>query len=455
MSLKYEFAAKMSTFSPVVCKGVLELKTRIVVLNVHDSLRHQMPLSSGRNIVSSCAAMTGISQSTIYKLLSGRKNGDSVKPPKKAGGKKPLEVDEAARSLIRRKVHSFYFKNEIPTLDKILAAIREEEDIPEMGRKKLWKVLHELNFSWQKQGRKSLLIDKEEIICWRRKYLRSIKKYRQEQRNIFYLDETWINEGHSVSKYWQDNNVGSSHQAFIDGLHPGLKIPSGKGRRLIITHIGSDKGFVSGGLLQFQSKSTNDYHEEMTADVFEDYFSELITSIPVNSVIVMDNASYHSRLAEKLPISSWRKGDIINWLKEKQIPFENDALKTELLQIARENKTKFKRHVIDEMAVERGIIVLRLPPHHCELNPIELIWAQVKGYVGRHNTTFKLKDVQELLKIALDNVTEENWSNAVNHVKKEEDKMWKLDNLLEQSVEPLVIQLTMSDSEDSIEDFFD
>jgi hypothetical protein len=40
--------------------------------------------------------------------------------------------------------------------------------------------------------------------------------------------------------------------------------------------------------------------------------------------------------------------------------------------------------------------VLRTPVRHCELNPIELIWAQVKGFVAKNNTTFRLKDVKEL-----------------------------------------------------------
>jgi hypothetical protein len=31
------------------------------------------------------------------------------------------------------------------------------------------------------------------------------------------------------------------------------------------------------------------------------------------------------------------------------------------------------------------------------LNPIELIWAQVKGFVAENNTTFRLKDVKELV----------------------------------------------------------
>ena len=36
-----------------------------------------------------------------------------------------------------------------------------------------------------------------------------------------------------------------------------------------MTHIGSENGFVYGRLLEFASKSTRDYFEEMIADVFE------------------------------------------------------------------------------------------------------------------------------------------------------------------------------------------
>ena len=50
----------------------------------------------------------------------------------------------------------------------------------------------------------------------------------------------------------------------------------------------------------------------------------------------------------------------------------------------------------DQIANLHGHEVLKKNLRHCELNPIELIWAQVKGFVTKNNTTFRLKDVKEL-----------------------------------------------------------
>lgn len=103
----------------------------------------------------------------------------------------------------------------------------------------------------------------------------------------------------------------------------------------------------------------------------------MIEYIPQNSVIVMDSASYHSRLVEKASYKFLEKAAIIEWLQCKALNFDDTMMKKELLQIVRRRKAEFKKFLIDEMAKSRGIIVHRLPPYHCELNPIELIWAQV------------------------------------------------------------------------------
>ncbi|XP_040078591.2 uncharacterized protein LOC120850213 [Ixodes scapularis] len=142
---------------------------------------------------------------------------------------------------------------------------------------------------------------------------------RQEGRQIFYLDETWVTAGHTVSTVWVDCTVTSSHDAFMRGLTTGLKQPSGKGQRLIVTHIGCEDGFVAGCLDVFRGVKTGDYHEEMNGTRFETWFEAVLQMLPTGNVIVMDHASYHSRRLEAVPTTGSRKEVIQQWLTSKDI----------------------------------------------------------------------------------------------------------------------------------------
>lgn len=347
------------------------------------------------------------------------------------------------------KFMDFFFQNEIPTLKKILNEIKKDSSLPKVSLRILKRTLREMNFRFLKRNRKSLLIEKNEITLWRRKYLEKIRDFREKGKNIYYTDETWLNEGHTVGKVWQDLNIRSSRQAFMEGFSRGLSNPSGKGRRLIITHIGSESGFLDGGLNVFESRKTGDYHEDMNSDVFERWFSSVLSLVEPGSVIVMDNAPYHSRRQEKIPTTAFKKAEIAEWLASKNIYFEETMLKVQLLELVRLNKNKYIKYAVDEMAREKNVTVLRLPPYHCELNPIELIWAQIKSDVARKNKTFKLAEVKILLNEAISNVTTNDWQKCVAHIKKEEQKMWDLDIYVEAVVEPVIITPGIDSSSDS------
>ncbi|KAF2899539.1 hypothetical protein ILUMI_06642 [Ignelater luminosus] len=101
----------------------------------------------------------------------------------------------------------------------------------------------------------------------------------------------------------------------------------------------------------------------------------------------------------------------------------------------------FHQRGVDELAKETNKSVLRLPPYHCELNPIELTWLQTKGYVTRNNVTFKLNDVTVLFKSVVELIMSENWKSAIGHMLNVEQEMWELDRILEIQVETLIINL--------------
>ena len=63
-----------------------------------------------------------------------------------------------------------------------------------------------------------------------------------------------------------------------------------------------------------------DYHDSMNGDSYEQYFANsLCTNVPQGSLIVIDNAPYHSRNDETYPVSKWKKQQYIDWLKSKDI----------------------------------------------------------------------------------------------------------------------------------------
>lgn len=90
--------------------------------------------------------------------------------------------------------------------------------------------------------------------------------------SIIYLDETWVNAGHTKEYVWEDKTAKSSHDAFLKGLTTGLLAPLGKGARLILVHAGSSAiGFVPGAADYFRAKRGNntEYHSKMDGKYFE------------------------------------------------------------------------------------------------------------------------------------------------------------------------------------------
>ena len=220
---------------------------------------------------------------------------------------------------------------------------------------------------------------------------------------------------------------------------------------------------MQNSLLCFIGKSnTSDYHNEMNAKHFEEWWEEkLLPNLQDKSVVVVDNASIHSCLSDnsKIPNTSWRKVEIQEWLRLKNISFEDNETNAILLMKVKSVYVP-KIFMLGEMTKKfcttkgKDIKVLRLPVAHSELNPIELIWDQIKGYVAANNTTFKINDVKKLAEEAFTKVTDRNWMQAVKHILKVENLFRKKDfpdNL--PSVAPVVFQVKPDHLESSSSEY--
>ena len=67
---------------------------------------------------------------------------------------------------------------------------------------------------------------------------------------------------------------------------------------------------------------------------------------------------------------------------------------------------------METVAKEYGHEILRLPPYHCELNPIELAWAAEK------NKDMSLDSVEKLFRKEREELPEDFWRKCVEHVKR-------------------------------------
>ncbi|KAL4156027.1 hypothetical protein QTP88_000062 [Uroleucon formosanum] len=402
-----------------------------IIINMYkDKVKQQLenpdsPKLTYRQMLLEISKSSGIGQRTVQTTLTEYKTKGTVSSPNKKKIRPTIleKVDSFDKDAIRRKIHGFWLNREVPTLPKMLVAINEDDTLPNFKPSSFRKILKDLQFVYAKKSRNSALIEREDIIIWRGRYLDQIRKYREQNRPIYYLDETWVNSGETHSRTWRDSTVNSLRDAFLTGLTMGQKEPSGKGKRLIVLHIGSTDGFLPGGLLCFESKTqSTDYHDEMNGSTF-------------------------------LNVMSWKKQDIINWLESKGENISYPTTKGALLSQVQTIHTEHDKYVIDEYAKDNNKTVLRLPPYHCGLNPIELAWSSVKSYVRTHNSTFKLKDVKELLERGVEHVTPEMWTNFVGHVVKEEEKFWTIDSITDDYMdeEPgrhiLTIGDTSSDSD--------
>ena len=115
--------------------------------------------------------------------------------------------------------------------------------------------------------------------------------------------------------------------------------------------------------------------------------------------------------------------------------------------------------MIVQLAKQHGHEVLYTPPYHCDLQPIEMVWSQVKGEVGRqYDTGTIMQIVKQRLEAAFEHLsanTTGRIENLYTHVKKIEQEYLEADDKEEdedRQDDTASDSCSDSDVEDDIED---
>ena len=290
----------------------------------------------------------------------------------------------------------------------------------------LARALDRWGFEFGKGTRTQHLKEKDYIIAARHRYLRKMRNNRGLDNNPIrpevYLDESYINKNHSNDFTWYSSEDGA-----------WLQKPTGKGERLIIMNAITKNGWVPNAKVVFKStRKTGDYHGQMNGELFYKWFvDKLLANIADNSIIVMDNAAYHNILVEdSAPTATCSKERIRAWLETNKIPCKDDCLKVELVEVLRKTAPE-PTYQIDVIARKMGHEVVRTPPYHPELQPIEICWGILKNEVARH-CDFTMDNLKIQLDQAFEKITAETCQKTIKKVRDVEDAFWEDDAKLDE-----------------------
>lgn len=403
----------------------IDLQGRRWIVQLKEHFDHEKflgPTVSTDNPAGRVAAALGLGE-RIVKEIVGRhhRTGDVGSPDLDSRGKPPWRIQPALETVVRQEIRQRNRMGSHVSIRSLSSWLEEHyEKIPSAT---LGRALRRMGFVFGSSRRKSELRERDDVLIARRTYLRAKLANRNPQgatlRPEVYLDESYVNVNHSSERTWYFAEEG-----------PWVGKPAGKGRRLILVQAITSHGWVPGAKLVFEAKKrTGDYHGQMNFENFQKWFVEcLLPQIPANSLIVMDNASYHNVFVEGVfyPQGTSRKAELAAWLDEHhpEICLES-LLKPELMQLCRQKCPK-PGYALDQIAEAVGHRILRTPQYHPELQPIETCWGVVKNHCAR-KCDFTMQGLRTHLESGFGKVTPATCEAAITAMRSEEDRYWKED----------------------------
>jgi len=402
-----------------------EKETIVILKNYFDRTRDDS-LEQASPGVERVVNALGVGVATVKRVMADYNRGVDFKTQKNTyKGRPPRLLSDSMQTATREHIREANREGTHLTLEMLCQHLEDLKPEQEFSIRTLGRALDRWGFTFGKGTRTQRLKEKDHVVAARQRYLRQKRANRKGDEEFLrpevYLDESYINKNHSNDFVWYFEDDG-----------PWIQKPTGKGERLIIINAITKDGWVPGAKLIFKStRKTGDYHGQMNQEMFTKWFQNmLLPNIPEGSLIIMDNASYHNALSvHSAPTATCTKEKIRSWLDQNNIPLRDDCLKAEMVEIL--NKiVPSPTYDLDVIAAELGHEILRTPPYHPELQPIETCWAVVKNQIAR-NCDFTLANLLTQLESAFDSVTSKTCLSLIKKIGVVEDRFWREDVLFD------------------------
>ncbi|RHY24173.1 hypothetical protein DYB32_008962 [Aphanomyces invadans] len=219
---------------------------------------------------------------------------------------------------------------------------------------------------------------------------------------VVYLDESYIH--HHYSRH-QDSLFDPTDDTPPKSKHKGRRMCFIAG---VMACGQDDSKLVALDIFEGGKKPNNepmDYHGMFDHQYFVRWFARAMDEVEAlgktGVTFVMDNAKYHKGLPGETPRGTWRKADLLLACQRYGVDVESRDLKKTIWSRLKPVVAARVDPVVVAMARARRHAVVYTPPHHSDLQPIEMVWSKVKGDVGMKytvDTTFA--DVRARLDVA-------------------------------------------------------
>ncbi|MBC8397799.1 MAG: hypothetical protein H8E16_11970 [Flavobacteriales bacterium] len=208
------------------------------------------------------ALATKLSEISIKRIIAEYNKEKSLSPPQPKGSN-PHAIAEGVKTICQDIIRTHNIHREHLSLRLLVGILNDNHKI-EVARETLRAYLYRWDILHGSVQRHTALRERDYVVKARREYLIRKRELNKSNRELVYLDETFINKNYSGSDTswycgdWQDN------PKLDKSFGPYINKPSGKGERFIILNAITKKGWVDDAKLVFQAKKcSGDYHGSM------------------------------------------------------------------------------------------------------------------------------------------------------------------------------------------------
>lgn len=387
-----------------------------LVHSVHDNIarmsKRQKTLDVS-NPVKVTAKLTGLSEPTVRAYLNRSPDWEPA-----AGNRTnhPVAVPDEATPIAREYLRGRHKTHTWTTIANIKAHLVGEGVIDDsVSRESIRQFLNRIGYRWgTSEHEKTHFYEDPEKVAELVAFERQLDDLEADGWTLAFTDESYCNQHHRSQYGWfseDDNNLRVNQ----------------KGKRVCIVGAGTAEGWIRGSLVVFDAqKKTGDYHGNFTSELYTRWFTkELLPNLDPDKkyAIVTDSASYHVARPPGTPNVSKMKRDELEAAMEKYgLEILADYTAKDLKNVLREHIERNIPPAISTLAEKAGHMVIFQPKGFHEVQPIEKVWAWVKGQVARlyHKVKGGGTPYEKMKKSVTDHLRQlpENlWRNVVRHAR--------------------------------------